>query len=250
MLLSNVSFGGRMTFQQHGTALDDPSWASWNDQTAQWDKTERARSAPLVGKLIAMGGEHPCMVRNMTDTGMTFETTLPLTIGEKVTVEVESLAPTDATVQARDGLSITIEFLQPQSQTWTPAGGPREDFTLRAPRFSLIEPARMRVGSLLLQVRTLDVSLAGAKIDVSNAVPVPTARDLFTAGALTLLNVRGMNEPKLGEVKWWSLGKIGVMFQSPLAAGEMTRILNQHTSALAGSTFSGRRADGPVRTLS
>jgi hypothetical protein len=88
----------------------------------------------------------------------------------------------------------------------------------RPMRVELSEPARVRIATSLIRVRTIDISAAGAKLDLCAIMDCTSIINLFTPGTIVLLTITGMVEPRLCQVRWRSGSKIGVQFDTPVAA--------------------------------
>lgn len=89
---------------------------------------------------------------------------------------------------------------------------------IRPTRLSISEPARVRIATSLIRVRTIDISAAGAKLDLCAEVDCTSILNLFTPGTIILLTITGMVEPRLCQVRWRSGSRIGVQFDTPIAS--------------------------------
>lgn len=90
----------------------------------------------------------------------------------------------------------------------------------RAPRYTLEQAARLRIGSCMLQLRTIDISCGGAKLDIQSAFDPK----LFRPNTVVLLTVQGMAAPRLARVRWQLRDQIGLQFNDPLGVEEIKRI--------------------------
>ncbi|MGV3769881.1 MAG: PilZ domain-containing protein [Sphingobium phenoxybenzoativorans] len=87
---------------------------------------------------------------------------------------------------------------------------------VRPTRVTISEPARVRIATSLIRVRTIDISSAGAKLDLCAEVDCSSILNLFTPGTIILLTITGMVEPRLCQVRWRSGSRIGVQFDTPI----------------------------------
>ncbi|HEX7782046.1 MAG TPA: PilZ domain-containing protein [Sphingobium sp.] len=114
------------------------------------------------------------------------------------------------TLQALQGGSDTDAFARPER---TLADIDHPD---RPTRVDLSEPARVRISTSLIRVRTIDISVAGAKLDLCAMMDCTSILSLFTPGTIVLLTITGMVDPRLCQVRWRSGSRIGVQFDTPI----------------------------------
>lgn len=99
------------------------------------------------------------------------------------------------------------------------------DATAREPRHALSQSARLRIANCLVHLETVDISEAGAKLDLAGEGDHAVILDRFAPGTIVLLTVSNMTEPQLCEVRWRSGSKIGVRFQLPLPDDKLHTLL-------------------------
>jgi hypothetical protein len=91
----------------------------------------------------------------------------------------------------------------------------------RPARVDISEPARVRVATSLIRVRTIDISAAGAKLDLCAVMDCSSILNLFTPGTIVLLTITGLADPLLCQVRWRSGSRIGVQFDMPIGSDVM-----------------------------
>jgi hypothetical protein len=185
-------------------------------------RNEPEANESLAAKITIGRQEQLCLVRGLIPDGLQVQTSLPLAAGEMVRVETETLRECEAVVRQATGLYADLEFLHPGRSGFADGKSVHH----RAPRFSLSETARLRIGKHLLQVRTLDISQWGAKLDLSEGIADVDMGEIAVNG-MALLTIRGMDVPTLGTVRWTSRSRAGLQFGRTMTASEIRCIL-QH----------------------
>jgi hypothetical protein len=99
----------------------------------------------------------------------------------------------------------------------------------RPVRATLSERARVRIATSLIRVRTVDISAAGAKLDLCGEVDCSGILNLFTPGTIILLTITGMIEPRLCQVRWRSGSRIGVQFDTPISSRVLDCLMDNNS---------------------
>lgn len=100
----------------------------------------------------------------------------------------------------------------------------------RPSRLALSEPARLRIGTHLFQLRTIDISHAGAKLDILSLGTVGAVvreQNIFVPGAIALLTIRGIAFPKLGQIRWCNRRHMGFRFDDHITPAELKTLVDQ-----------------------
>jgi hypothetical protein len=182
-------------------------------------------TTPTMGKILFEGKERACVILHAGGLNLSVQMSVMVKVGDSVMIEADCLTSSRAVVQRIAGPLVELRLAKPPVGPMD-AAAKAPAMVKRAPRFALVEPARMRIGIELLQVQTLDISQAGAKLDISGVTSTVPVHTLFARGAIALLNIRGMPEPRLGYVRWHVGGRLGFHFQESIAAEAVNCILS------------------------
>ncbi len=175
-------------------------------------RAERTLTLFIVAKLKLEGGsEGLCRVRNLSAGGLMLETRMPLSVADRVVVELRgSRLLRGMVVWTRDGRA-GIAFDQPiQVEDLLGPGEPPASrlFKVRHPRGPrvLVDcPIEVQLDGGRVEARLIDISQGGARL----ALPLSTVRD-----ERLILLIPGL-PLKLAIVRW-SGAEAGVAFAEPL----------------------------------
>ena len=140
----------------------------------------------MLGRLQQPGYRDTlCRIRNVSTGGMRIETLSPLALGAVVLIEPRSGVPYQGhVVWTRPGTGgIQLDQPVPREMLTAPAVGPfGKQLTQRAPRFTANAHAHLTVGGMSRQMRVVDLSLGGARLDLTHGCPVHERGRLAIAG--------------------------------------------------------------------
>lgn len=176
------------------------------------ERDQRTVTLFIVGKLLVQsGGEGLCRVRNLSVGGLMLETCMPLTLGERVAVELRGTGSLGGVVVwAREGRA-GIAFHQPIVVEELVATAPRLGSRLlkvcqpRGPRVAVDCPIEVQLDSGRIDARLTDISQGGARV----ALPLVPQRD-----ERLVLMIPGL-PLKLAIVRWVG-AEVGLAFAEPL----------------------------------
>lgn len=202
-----ASSGARFPFPVHGTPM--PS--------------EDARTAPrqqtmfAVGRIVLLGRECVCLVRNMSATGAGVEHDGALPIEVAGTIETRSMLPTRAVVRWSTATAAGLEFLErPRILGGTVTAGCRPECLPRSPRFAVDREATLIVGDVRLATRLRDIALGGVRLTGVDAVPISGPARLAIRDTAWVLP---------GRIRWTIAGDAGFQFVTPLTSHELAALL-------------------------
>ena len=165
-----------------------------------------------IGKLVVMGVEYPCMVRNLSATGMQIQMPAPPPTGTAVTIEMSGMPSRDARVQWAGGRVAGLRFDAPcsVSEVFDARQGLHRG-PVRSPRFRLERACTLHLGRDAVEARLVDISVGGAQLIA--ATPLNVGR----AGIIALGLSGGAMSPG-GKICWTKGDTHGFAFDQPLSS--------------------------------
>lgn len=171
---------------------------------------ERHRVILRTAKLLFDEHDCFCIMRDISSTGMKLQTFGPMTGID--TVDIEFLGGRTLRMHKRweRGDHCGFEFEQ-KTDIATLIALPSGDHDRRAQRLRMNLPVAIDVVGEILQVRLLDISLAGAKIAIDKRLK---------ASGVIRIGIDGLGR-KRADIRWWRQGFAGLHFHAPLAFNEL-----------------------------
>jgi hypothetical protein len=172
---------------------------------------ERILPTLCIVKLTAPGGEQLMRARNVSAGGLMAEVGRPVTVGDKVELELSSQKIPSTVIWIRDGTA-GFKFDENIDLGELLAGRkPRHGFRPRPPRLEVQCKASVRVGKTYYNCDVHDISLDGMKIE-----PI----EEYCLGKSVVVVVESLR-PIKGEVRWFSDRRAGIVFDKPLKFEEL-----------------------------
>ena len=172
----------------------------------------------IVGKVRGAQGELPCVVNDVSSSGLQARFSSPPALGARLTFSLRGLPERQGVVRWVDGLRAGVEFDQPLD-LGAIVSTPSTARTPRGPRFACNRSASLILNGRGRAIDLLDVSLGGAKLGLQ-----PPAADAVGRPAMLILPV--IDEPRAGTVRWHRDDRMGFQFVQPLHVDTLTKILN------------------------
>lgn len=171
--------------------------APWPIGPAPQRERRKAPRTPLVftlAKLITNGREWPCMVRNLSASGMQIQLPVPPLVNAVVTVEMQGMAPKQARVRWAKGRIAGLLFDTPCSVDEVLAG--RRNLA-GSPRFRLDRAATLNLEDGPVSVLALEISIDEVRLAASQPLGAgcPASLDLGLVG----LSARGTIGARVGD---------------------------------------------------
>lgn len=175
--------------------------------------SERRRNVRLttvfqVAKLATTRFEELCILRDISPNGLRAEIYRPVALGEFVTVEFRTgHSVIGCVVWARDS-SIGVSFAEPVSVVNILSHSSFDERVgrIRPPRLTVDLLGRLRTLDQDVEIRLVDISQAGAKLEVEATFLPNTPCDLWMPSL----------DRKRGLVRWSRDGVAGLMFADPI----------------------------------
>ena len=172
---------------------------------------ERVLPMLRIAKLTGENGEQLIRLRNVSAGGLMAEIGQPLSVGDRVSVELSVQQLPGSIVWTREGL-IGVKFDHNLDLGELLAGRkPRHGFRPRPPRLQVGCKASVRVGKLYYTVDVHDISLGGIKVE-----PI----EEYCVGKEVVVVVESLR-PIKGEIRWFSERRAGIVFHKPLEFEEL-----------------------------
>jgi hypothetical protein len=183
----------------------------------------RIATVLLTGKLSKGAYEHACLVRNLSRRGMMLRSMAPLSGGDHVLVELRGLPAADAVVRWTKGGVTGIEFGADLDIQQILKPGPVDGHKARSPRFDVNLPGRLTSGTRHFRAELVDISQAGAKLELKGTLE---------AGEPAILAIQGFEHPFVGNVRWSRSNFVGLQFSRALCLEELDLILARSSKLL------------------
>lgn len=172
---------------------------------------DRIPTTLTIIKLRTEAGEQLARLRNMSAGGLMAEVGQPLIVGEAVKVDVQSQVVPATVVWTREG-TVGLKFDQSLDLGELLAGRkPRHGFRPRPPRLEVRCKASLKVGKSYYTCEVQDISLGGMKI-------APVGEYCLSKDVIVVVESL---RPLRGNVRWFSEGNAGVVFDQPLSFEEL-----------------------------
>lgn len=159
-----------------------------------------------IVKLTSRRGEQLCRLRNLSSSGARLTTPFAYAPGEIVQLSLESGWCASGRIVWREGIGMGVAFEEAIDPLAVLAGDTSGAFPLRSPRVSVSAVANLRIGSHQRLTQTKDISVGGAKVELSESGWVGEEVTILIGG-LPLL---------AGRVRWQKQGLAGIAFHAPL----------------------------------
>lgn len=171
---------------------------------------ERHRVIFRTAKLLLGDHDSFCIVRDVSSSGLKLQVFGPMDGVE--TVDIEFLGGRVLRMHKRwsRGDYCGFEF-EEKVDIATLIALPASEFDRRAQRLRVRAPAAIDAAGEIIQVRLLDISLAGAKIEIDTRLK---------AWSEVRVAIDGLGRKK-AKVRWWRQGFAGLHFHTPLAFNEL-----------------------------
>ena len=173
---------------------------------------ERIQTILPVARLVSEGSNSFCRIKNISAGGLAAETSAPLAVETKVSIELNSAQSIPGTVVWNRAGAVGIKFDQNIDLRELLANRkPRTGFRARPPRLEVTCGATVQVGKLYHKVEVHDISLGGMKVALN---------DWDCAGKDVIVTIESLR-PVKGRVRWYKGGYAGIVFDKPLAFEEL-----------------------------
>ena len=159
-----------------------------------------------IAKLVAPQGEQLMRIREVSAGGLMADVGFAVPVGDQVSVELSAQQIPATVTWTRQG-SVGLKFDQSVDLGELLAGRkPRHGFRPRPPRLEVGCKASVKLGDSYYTVDVHDISLAGMKVE-----PIGE----YCLGKKVVVAVESL-KPIRGEVRWFSEGRAGIVFDKPL----------------------------------
>ncbi|MEO7409711.1 MAG: PilZ domain-containing protein [Sphingomicrobium sp.] len=171
----------------------------------------RLPSTLCIVKLIAGHGEQLIRVRNLSAGGLMAEVGHVVSVGDDVTIELNSSQLPAKVIWTREGTA-GFKFAHNIDLGELLAGRkPRHGFRARPPRLDVQCKANIRVGKTYYNCDVRDISMGGMKVE-----PI----EEYCLGKDVVVVVESLR-PIKGNIRWYSERRAGVVFDEPLTLDEL-----------------------------
>ena len=176
-------------------------------------RLERTVTLLMLGRLRHRGSDTICRIRNVSSGGMRVDTGSPLEKGETVAIEARSGVCIEGRVAWTNHLAAGIAFsknVDHPEVLAAPKGPSGARLATRSPRFQATARARLDVGGRVVELRLVNISLGGCRVECDTSLP---------SGVEGHLAIPGL--PPIACAGRWSTGKgAGVVFPTKLNFAE------------------------------
>ena len=171
----------------------------------------RLPSTLCIIKLITAHGEQLIRVRNLSAGGLMAEVGQMVTVGDEVTIELNSSQIPARVIWTRESTA-GFKFAHNIDLGELLAGRkPRHGFRARPPRLDVQCKANIRVGKTYYNCDVRDISMGGMKVE-----PI----EEYCLGKDVVVVVESLR-PIKGNIRWYSERRAGVVFDEPLTLDEL-----------------------------
>jgi|TARA_R100000049_G_C1954064_1_gene105083 hypothetical protein len=175
------------------------------DHRHEIPRLERTVTLLMLGRLRHHGNDTICRIRNVSSGGMRIDTGSPLEKGDRVAIEARSGVCIDGQVAWTSQLAAGIAFthdVDHQEMLSPPVGLSGKRLAARSPRFHATASARLQTANQAMQLRLVDISLGGCRVESDVGFP---------QGADGCLTIPGL--PPLACTSRWATGnRAGLIF--------------------------------------
>ncbi len=172
-------------------------------------RLERTVTLLMLGRLRHRGSDTICRIRNVSAGGMRIDTGTPLHKGVPVSIEARSGVSIEGHVAWTSQLASGIAFARnvDHLELLAPPTGPSgARMAVRSPRFSATARARLDIGGRSLELRLVDISLGGCRVECEANLP----REVV--GGLTIMGL----PPLACSSRWVKGNAAGLIFPTRL----------------------------------
>lgn len=171
--------------QERHTKPPAPAHASATPAPELPARDERTVTLFMLGRLWHQKIDTICRIRNISRGGMRLETSVPLNVGDPVSLETRSGSHLDAQfVWSRDG-AVGVRFSGTVEQgelLATPTGRSGKALFVRGPRFPAAASATIRFDGRKSDAQVVNISLSGCAVRASSLPPRGSVGELHIAG--------------------------------------------------------------------
>lgn len=167
-----------------------------------------------AAKLVSEAGEFLCVIRDVSQTGLSARIFHPLPDCGPLLIELQNGDRYEAQAVWQEADRAGFRFLRPVDVARLVQVPSR--FARRAIRLNLAAPAQMLAGSEATSVIIHDISQQGAKIEVAQQ---------FSIDQRVTLSSEGLPEIP-AKVRWRREGQCGLIFEETFQFGELARIVS------------------------
>lgn len=203
-------------------------------RTVDTRTAKRASTVLLIGRVCHHDTESPCLVLNISETGMMLRLTFAAEAGDRIEVETRGLAPCEATVRWVNGSKAGIEFDNRQNIAAVLSPENLDGIIARTPRFDVALKVRISFPGHGFFGDVVNISPGGAKLATTEQVEIGQIGQIFLPG-----RELGM----YGTVRWARDGQFGFQFSSALPLSSLHDCLTQGFAGRNRSTASGGNGD-------
>ena len=196
---------------------------------------KRASTVLLIGRVCHHDEESPCLVLNISETGMMLRLTFAAQVGDRIEVETRGLAPCEATIRWVNGSKAGIEFDNRQCITAVLTQDTTDGVVARTPRFNVALKVRISFPGHGFFGDVLNISPGGAKLAATDQVEI---------GQIGQIILPGRDVGIYGSVRWARDGQFGFQFSRPLPLSSLHECL---TKGFAGRSSGGDGSVVPLR---
>lgn len=166
-----------------------------------------------VGTIVIDGRRELCLIRNVSAGGLRVHAYSPLTLGQKVAVELKPDQPTEGSVSWVEEASAGIEFDSAidVEELLASQSGMGDGWRARMPRIEVDRLGDLRVGARVYPVNSLDISQGGVRLEIDHPVKI---------GDNVVLTFEKFR-PIQGAVRWYQHGQAGVAFNEVIPFREL-----------------------------
>lgn len=179
-----------------------------SDLPADRRAAKRHMAVLLLVKLDVDGRQALARITNLSRTGARIETSLPLSPGSAISIELRSDVSAEAVVRWVDGQTAGVEFDTPidVDRFLSRKVSSLSRKKPRPPRYVCDAPARVTTEDGSFSADLMDLSMSGARL---------SAETEWKADDIVVLAIEGL-KPRRARVAWTRNGIAGIEFMLPL----------------------------------
>lgn len=209
---------------------DQRSFASKADPLADESKrlgdrrgAKRHIALLRVALLHVSGSKELCVVKNISQSGLSARVYRKLASGDEVEIEFKSGELLSGSVIWDDNWNIGIQFPKPidveavLASRWVIEAGRGRNL----PRIDIDFPGRLTLGTSSFEVQLQDISQSGARVRMGTAI---------AAHAKIVLALEGL-PPTAGVVRWTRGSEVGISFNECISFEQLARWIYARRSA-------------------
>lgn len=202
-------------------------------RTVDTRTAKRASTVLLIGRVCHHDTESPCLVLNISETGMMLRLTFAAQAGDRIEVETRGLAPCEATVRWVNGSKAGIEFDDRQDITVVLSPETHDGIVARTPRFDVALKVRISFPGHGFFGDVVNISPGGAKLATTEQV------EIGQIGQIGQIFLPGRDLGIYGTVRWARDGQFGFQFSSALPLSMLHECLTKGFAGRSRPQMSG-----------